>query len=142
MGVRIRLPNTAELDVYHTHLDAGSFVGSIAARGKQLDTFAEAVEKLSPTQAVIIGGDFNASFSRPEDRELLLKFRQRLGLTDSGAAPQLPWWRERDYILFRNGPHTQLNVVEAGEALEFVVQSRALSDHPALFARFNVTPIP
>lgn len=138
MRVRIRLPNQAEVDIYQTHLDAGYTEGSIAARLNQLDALASAVEELSTDRAVIIGGDFNAPYYRPKDRAAILEFRERLGLKDSGAAPQLPWWRERDYLLFRNGSRTKLAVLEAGEAPEFVNQSLALSDHPALFARFRV----
>jgi hypothetical protein len=35
-----------------------------------------------------------------------------------------------------------LAVESAGEALEFVNDGRALSDHPAVFARFRVGPGP
>ncbi len=136
--VRIRLPNHAEVDIYQTHLDAGHKEGSIAARRNQLDALARAVEELSTDRAVIIGGDFNTPYYRPKDRAAILDFRERLSLQDSGAAPQLPWWRERDYLLFRNGSRTKLVVLEAGEASEFVNQNLALSDHPALFARFRV----
>ncbi len=142
MRVRVRLSDGAEVDVWHTHLDAGPSEGSTTARGKQLEVFAEAVEELSADRAVIIGGDLNLGFYRPQDRELILTFRERLGLRDTGAGPQLPWWRERDHIMFRSGSKTTLTVQDAGEALEFVNQNRALSDHPALFARFLVEHAP
>jgi hypothetical protein len=50
-------------------------------------------------------------------------------------------WRERDYILYRNGADTELEVERAGEAREFVEQDRALSDYPAVYARFRVRPL-
>ncbi len=142
LRVRVRLPNQMEADLYQTHLDAGYAEESIAARQNQLDELASAVEELSSDRAVIMGGDFNAPYYRPKDRAAILKFRERLGLKDSGAAPQLPWWRERDYMFFRSGPRTKLTVLEAGEALEFVSQSLALSDHPALFVRFRLEGAP
>ena len=60
-------------------------------------------------------------------------------LQDSGAGPELSYWRERDYILHRDGTETALRVEQAGEALEFVDRDRALSDHPAIYARFRIT---
>jgi hypothetical protein len=67
-----------------------------------------------------------------------LRFRERLGLEDSGAGAELPFWRERDFVLFRSGAGTNLSVEESGEAVEFVSRGRALSDHPALYVRFRV----
>jgi hypothetical protein len=52
----------------------------------------------------------------------------------------LSYWRERDYILHRDGTATALRVEQSGEALEFVERGRALSDHPAIYARFRITP--
>ena len=91
------------------------------------------------TRAVIIGADFNAAFIRVGDRNNLMRFRRRLELRDSGAGPELSYWRERDYILYRSGSATVLHVEQAGEGLEFVERDRALSDHPAIYARFRVT---
>jgi hypothetical protein len=88
---------------------------------------------------VIIGGDFNIGFKRVGDRDRLVEFRRRLELQDSGASSELPYWRERDHILHRDGTATALRVEQVGEALEFVDGDRALSDHPALYARFRVT---
>ena len=55
------------------------------------------------------------------------------------ASAELSYWRERDYILHRDGTATALRVEQVGEALEFVDRDRALSDHPALYARFRIT---
>jgi hypothetical protein len=48
-------------------------------------------------------------------------------------------WHERDRIFYRDGVDTKLQVERAGEAREFVDGDRALSDHPAVYARFRVT---
>jgi len=129
-----------EVDVYNTHLESGANQAAVRVRRRQLDILATAIEKNSSGRAVIVAGDFNIAFNRPGDRESIEEFRTRLGLADSSAGPTLPYWQERDYILFRSGDHVPLAVVDAGEAVEFVNDNRALSDHPALSARFAVMP--
>jgi endonuclease/exonuclease/phosphatase family metal-dependent hydrolase len=142
LRVRMQLPNGAEVDVYNTHLEAGDGRRSQAVRKRQLDDLARHIEDLSPDRAVIAAGDFNCAFSRPGDGDLLMAFRNRVGLQDSGAGPEIPFWRERDYVLYRDGAGVRLIVGEAGEATEFVNDGRALSDHPAIFARFEVVQTP
>jgi len=137
--VGIRTPSGAEIDLYNTHLEAGSSDHAARIRGQQLDILARAIEARPRTRAVIVGGDFNIGFNRVGDRDTLMEFRRRLELQDSGAGPELPYWRERDFILYRDGTATALRVEQVGEALEFVDRDRALSDHPALYARFRVT---
>ena len=141
LRVRLRVPGGGEIDVYNTHLEAGPSERSVAVRSGQLDELAEAIERLSAERAVIVSGDFNVSFIRPGDRDMKLAFRERLGLTDSGAGPELPFWRERDFIVYRSGPRTRLSVEDAGEATEFVARHRALSDHAALFVRFRAEEV-
>ena len=138
--VGIRTPEGAEVDLYNTHLEAGASNYAVEIRQQQLDMLARAIEARPKTRAVIIAGDFNTAFNRPGDRDTLVGFRRRLELQDSGAGPELSYWRERDYILHRDGTATALRVEQVGEALEFVDGDRALSDHPALYARFRITP--
>jgi len=137
--VGIRTPEGAEIDLYNTHLEAGASDYATEIRGQQLDMLARAIEARPKSRAVIIGADFNTAFNRPGDRDTLMGFRRRLELQDSGAGPELSYWRERDYILHRDGTATALRVGQAGEAQEFVDRDRALSDHPAIYARFRVT---
>ncbi len=141
LRVRMRTPGGAEIDVYNTHLDAGPNKASLKARRRQLAQLAAGIEELSPGRAVIVAGDLNCDFSRPGDGDILMAFRQRIGLQDSGAGAELPFWRERDYVLYRSGPTTALSVEASGEAVEFVNGNRALSDHPALFVRFRAIPV-
>ncbi len=137
--VGIRTPSGAEVDLYNTHLEAGSSDHAAQIRGQQLDILARAIEARPKTRAVIIGADLNAAFNRVGDRDTLMEFRRRLELQDSGAGPELSYWRERDSILHRDGTATVLRGEQAGEALEFVDRDRALSDHPAIYARFRIT---
>ncbi len=139
LRVRLRLANGGEVDVYNTHLESGADKPSTLARRKQLGELAGDVERLSPTQAVIVGGDLNLSYLRSGDRKSLTQFRDRLGLVDSGAGPESPLWRERDFVLYRSGVATKLQVTKAGEAKEFAQEERALSDHAALRVDFLVT---
>jgi len=134
LRVGVRLGSGDVIDVYNTHLESGSERESVEMRRQQLDILASLIESTSRDRAVIVAGDFNADPSRQGDRNVLFAFRTRLGLQDSGAGPELAAWRERNYILFRDGARTWIEVEAAGEAREFVSGQRALSDHPALFA--------
>jgi len=141
LRVRIRTPEGAEVDIYNTHLEAGGDEGDAAVRREQLGVLAEAIGYLSEGRAVIVAGDLNTAYIRPEDRDMVRDFRKRAKLRDSGAAPERPNWRERDFILYRSGEGAQLEVAEAGEALEFSGRQRALSDHAALYVKFHVEAI-
>jgi hypothetical protein len=142
LRVRIQVPEGGAIDVYSTHLDAGRTRRAIKIRRRQLDILADAIEKNSGDRAVILGGDLNLASDQPRDHRLLLEFRERLGLLDSGAGPQFPLWNSRDYILYRSGSGAQLDIEQAGEAFEFIAATRALSDHPAVYARFRVRAMP
>jgi hypothetical protein len=139
LRVPIRTPEGVTVDVYSTHLDAGRGKRSIKARQRQLRILAGAIEQQSAGRAIIVGGDLNLAVERSGDRGAMTEFRERLHLHDSGAGPELPAWSQRDYILYRSGTQARISVEQAGEALEFVDGSRALSDHPAIYARFRVS---
>ncbi len=138
LRVRIHRPGGGEIDLYNTHLEAGPTEPSVKVRRQQLEELAEAIERLSPDRAIIVAGDLNISFIRPGDREMMVAFRARLGLHDSGAGPQIPIWRERGFVLYRSGANTRLSVEDSGEALEFVSRERTLSDHPGFRVTFRV----
>lgn len=130
------------IDVYNTHLDAGNDEESRDARWTQMRELACAIDAAGSGRPVIVAGDFNTSYSRRGDRQPMEAFREHLGLADSGAGPQAPYWRERDYILYRDGAAARLAVERSGEDHDFVRDGRALSDHPAIFAVFRVAPDP
>jgi len=138
--VGLRLPNGAEVDVYDTHLEASAKSESANMRGEQLQLLADAIRGRGGKRPVIVGGDFNIAYNRSADRKVFTRFRDELRLGDSGAGPEVPFWRERDYLLYRDGTNATVTVEDAGEAREFVNKHRALSDHPALWARFRILP--
>jgi len=138
---RLRFPNGAEIDFYNTHLEAGPTPNSVTVRASQFIEIGDGIEKLSPGRAVIAAGDFNVAFIRPGDREMMMNFRERVHLDDTGAAPEVPFWRERGFVLYRSGEKAKLTVEASGEAKEFVNRHRALSDHAALWVRVRVEAV-
>jgi endonuclease/exonuclease/phosphatase family protein len=143
LRLRLRLANGATVDFWNLHLDAGDGEDDRIARGKQLTTLQERVESLSGDSALVVAGDFNSQAREPADEVLLKSFVDRLGLVDSGArsAPEGDF-RDKliDYIFVRSGSSASLRVLQSGEAREFEQHFQPLSDHPALFARLEVTP--
>jgi endonuclease/exonuclease/phosphatase family metal-dependent hydrolase len=136
---RLRMENDAEIDFYNTHLDAGQTSHAIKVRERQIAELVGLIDRESAGRAVVVAGDFNTALSRMENVESMRKFKRETGLLDVGAGPQLPQWPRRDFIFARDGEHVGLDVRESGEALEFVNRTRTLSDHPAVFVRFEVT---
>ena len=139
LQVRLRLPPDRRLDVYQTHLDAGAGSEDQAARVRQLELLAERINAISGDRALILAGDFNLDASRPEQREALRAFADGLELRDSGASPSPgSGWRQLDYVFYRSGAQVEIELLEAGEALEFRDAASPLSDHPALSTRFRI----
>lgn len=142
--LRLRLPNGAVVDVYDTHLDAGKKprrVKDRQTRGAQLEQLREAMERFSGGRAVVLGGDFNWRIDRP--RPLLTEFAAAVGLREVGAEMVEPWRPRSDYIFYRSGDGVEIELRASGEATEFVDASGGkLSDHPAVFARFEVRKLP
>jgi endonuclease/exonuclease/phosphatase family metal-dependent hydrolase len=139
LRVRVELENGAEIDFYNTHLDAGQPQAGIDIRQRQLNHLVRWIERESQGRAVVVVGDFNTALSRMENVEAMRTFKRVTGLADVGAGPELPQWPRRDFIFVRDGDRVALDVIASGEALEFVNKTRALSDHPAAYARLEVT---
>ncbi len=137
---RLRLASGAEIDVYDTHLEAGSGTADLEVRERQLDVLRAFVKERSESRAVILGGDLNMAYDDPREREAVERFAGALGLRDTGArqADLTRWQNRLDWILYRETAGVGLSVVEAGEDLTFVRDGAPLSDHPAVFARFRV----
>lgn len=139
LRMRLDLGVGEPVDVYNTHLEAGRGEGDREARRLQLEELALAIEIESHRRPVIVGGDFNLALERAGDAALLVRFRERLRLRDSGAhrEDRGRWPNRIDHIFFRSGEMLRLAVRAAGEAREFVEGGLPLSDHPAVFARFR-----
>jgi endonuclease/exonuclease/phosphatase family metal-dependent hydrolase len=132
-----------EVHVVNTHLDAGRSPADHAARRAQLGRLRAHLESKAAGAALVLGGDLNLDASDPADVALRDEFTAALGLEDTGAvAAAGARWRRLDYLYHRSGSAVLLELLEAGEAAEFVNGAGApLSDHPAIFARLRARPI-
>ncbi len=139
LALRVSLENGDSMDLYDLHLDAGPAASDHEARRHQLEVLRAAITQLSQDRAVIVAGDFNLDASSGRDQDLLQWFASELRLSSSGAAGNGQWPEHLDYILYRSGTATELTLLGAGEAEEFQIEGVPLSDHPAVFARFQAT---
>ena len=95
-------------------------------------------EQLEAFPALVLGGDLNLDWTKPEETALLEKLIADLGLVDSGSRPSSPWDRI-DYLFLRESEGVALEVIDAGMTDEFVAEGEPLSDHPALYVHLRVT---
>ena len=136
---RIETPSGKYFYVVNTHLDAGRNSSDRKARATQLKQIAAKMKQEVSEEALIIVGDLNLRWNDPEDRALLEAFKKDLGLTDSIKGVQAEGgWPILDYVLYRNGRATTLEVLEAGEDIAFQNEKEPLSDHPALFMKLLI----
>ncbi len=136
---RLRLSNGAEIDVWNTHLEADPGEPDHDVRRQQLELLAGAIESHSAGRPVVIGGDFNLHWDSERDRALLERWMARLGLTLGSMTPAESWDKRLDYLLFRSAPDTTLELRDGGLLCDFIGPLGApLSDHPAIFATFDV----
>ena len=135
----IETPLGKHFYVVNTHLDAGRNSSDRQARATQLQQIATKMKREASDEALIIVGDLNLRWNDPEDRALLEAFKKDLGLTDSIKGVQAErGWPILDYVLYRNGRTTTLEVLEAGEDTVFQNEEKTLSDHPALFMKLLI----
>ena len=136
---RIETPLEKYVFILNTHLDAGRRTSDRKVREDQLNQILAKVGKVIDGEALIIAGDLNLRWDDPQDIHLLEAFKKDLGLLDSfdGVKPD----KNRpslDYILYRNGTDTTLEVLEVGIDSDFQYDNKPLSDHPALFIRLLI----
>ena len=135
----IETPLGKHFYVVNTHLDAGRNSSDRQARATQLLQIATKIKQEASEEALIIVGDLNLRWNDPEDRALIEAFKKDLGLTDSIKGVQAEeGWPILDYVLYRNGSATTLEVLEAGEDRAFQNEKEPLSDHPALFMKLLI----
>ncbi len=136
---RIQTPSGKYMFILNTHLDAGRSTSDRKVRAEQLNQILNKVKPVISGEALIVAGDLNLRWNDPEDRALLENFMTDLTLKDSlGGIQSEKGWPILDYILYRNGQTTSLEVLEVGEDLGFKYENGQLSDHPALFIRMLI----
>ena len=142
LHARILLGGEYEVHFVNTHLDAGRAPEDRAARAAELAQLRAYLEREAAGAALVLGGDLNLDAANAEDAALRDEFARALGLADTGAAAaDGEPWTKLDYLYHRDGGAVVLELLEAGEAREFVDGAGTpLSDHPALFARLRARP--
>jgi len=128
--VRVELSPGVSLDVYNVHLDAGPGLRDQQARAEQLKQLAKTLLSLSGNRAVVVGGDFNLSWS---EMHRLYAFADAAGLRDSCTTLQCrePWRIDR--VLVRSSPALSLTPRAWSVDLAFRdLKGRPLSDHLAV----------
>ena len=136
---RIQTPSGKYMFILNTHLDAGRSTSDRKVRAEQLNQILTKVKQVTAGEALIVAGDLNLRWNDPKDRALLENFMTDLSLKDSIKGTQSErGWAILDYILYRNGQTTSLEVIEVGEDLGFKYENGQLSDHPALFIRMLI----
>jgi endonuclease/exonuclease/phosphatase family metal-dependent hydrolase len=139
---RLLVGGEFEVHFVNTHLDAGRGPEDRAARRTQLELLRSHLEGSAAGAALVLGGDLNLDAADAEDAALRDAFASALGLENTGASasPETSW-RRLDYLYRRSGAGVRLELLESGEAREFVDAGGApLSDHPAIFARLRASP--
>jgi endonuclease/exonuclease/phosphatase family metal-dependent hydrolase len=122
----------------NTHLDAGGRPEDREARRQQLALLGDHLKSSVDGDPLVLAGDLNLDAAQPADARMLSSFTDALGLENSGAAATPGGgWEVLDYVYYRPGSATGLRVLDAGEATEFAEAGVPLSDHPALFVRFE-----
>lgn len=131
--VRVHLSESASVDVYNVHADAGDAEGDIEARRLEFEQLTQFIQRHSHGHAVIVGGDTNlASTKNPGDRRTLSTFLAATGLDDSCDSLRCPH-AEIDRVLLRGTPLLQLSAAAWQKDERFVDDGGvALSDHPAI----------
>ena len=135
---RIEL-NRQKLDVYTTHLAAGTPAVSGEARRNQLKQFAVFIQRNSPPDhAVIACGDFNLQPASPE----LAEFLEQAGLRSSTLELGFSGWPPIDHIFYRPSAALPLRpVLRQLLKKEFTIEGHGpLSDHAPLLVEFRLDP--
>jgi len=136
---RMQTPSGKYVFILNTHLDAGRSTSDRKVRAEQLNHILVKLKQVISDEALIVAGDLNLRWNDSEDRVLLENFISDLSLTDSLREIQSAGgWPILDYILYRNGQTTSLQVLEVGEDPDFQYENGPLSDHPALFIKLLI----
>ena len=112
------LINSDTLNVYVTHLDAGNSKKDINVRQKQLDELSNSIEKISNLGPLIITGDFNINYYT--NPEIINSFIDKFGLNNLNWESNLSNDIKIDYVFFRDGTSTALQIYDEGVNHNFI----------------------
>jgi len=140
---RLELGPGASVDVCNLHMEAGGGEEDEAARSQQVEQLLAALAHRSAGRALIVVGDTNLRPSDEADLPLLERLRAAAELEDVCDTTACPEPDHIDRFLFRSGWEVVLRAESWTRQTNFVDDSgQALSDHPALSARFRWERLP
>ncbi len=154
--LRAKIDDSAYVDVYNLHADAGTEAGDETARTRNLNQVAAYINVWSIGNAVLVFGDTNSRYTRTADN--IKSFGDQAGLTDvwvekirNGVVPTAEstcdnpsttnYCETVDKVLYRGSPILSLNATSFQyESLEFLQATGSiLSDHNPISANFSWT---
>jgi len=141
--LRVDLGGGAEVDVYNSHLEAGSGEDDVAARARHVEQLIESMTDASAGRAILFLGDTNLQAHNEADAPLLDRWIQTVGLTDACEEVDCPEPGRIDRILYRDGAGVDLEATSWAVEERFVDgEGQALSDHEAISASFRWDRMP
>ncbi|KAK1990756.1 endonuclease/Exonuclease/phosphatase [Colletotrichum falcatum] len=152
--MRVRLAEGAYVDVYNLHADAGTEADDVKARSSNLKQVADYIDANSAGNAVLVFGDTNSRYTRPNDGVTV--FGAQNNLTDAwvelvrgGVVPAVEtlcdnpstndYCETVDKSFYRGGPLVDLRATHWGyESNKFLQPGgNILSDHNPITANFT-----
>eukprot|EP00735_Rhodelphis_limneticus_P001908 TRINITY_DN12632_c0_g1::TRINITY_DN12632_c0_g1_i1::g.13559::m.13559 TRINITY_DN12632_c0_g1::TRINITY_DN12632_c0_g1_i1::g.13559 ORF type:complete len:295 (+),score=73.37,sp/P9WKQ1/SMASE_MYCTU/28.73/4e-15,Exo_endo_phos/PF03372.18/4.2e-09,Orn_Arg_deC_N/PF02784.11/0.21 TRINITY_DN12632_c0_g1_i1:52-885(+) len=135
---RVRLEDGVEIDVYNSHLDAGSNEKDDDARRSNAEQLANTMNTVSAGRAVIFLGDTNLGGGIPVDEEILNAWMTTANLKDACIETGCPEPGNIDRVLFRSGAGVDLVPTAAiNRKPEFQkADGGDLSDHDPIEGQF------
>ena len=120
------------VNLFLTHLDAGSSENDIFSRKKQLLNLESELMRVDNGGPVIVCGDFNIDYY--SDNSLILDFLVRNNLNiikwdEKEAASEMI-----DYVFFKNGIDANINLLDYGIDKTLL----PYSDHPPIYFNFTI----
>ncbi|MCK6524271.1 endonuclease/exonuclease/phosphatase family protein [Myxococcota bacterium] len=135
--LRLRIGD-GELDVYNTHMEAGSNEEDNEARAAQVEQLIEAFERLSAGRAILFMGDTNLADDDAPDLPLITRLIEGGGLTETCVALDCAEPGRIDRILWRDGGGLTLTPTAwEVEPAFWDDEGVPLSDHDAISATFD-----
>ncbi len=133
-----------KIHIYNTHMDAGSQETDIKAKADQFDQLADFINAYSQGATIILGGDFNAKWTREGYQTIWANFLSTTGLRlacqdlinsgdDSFMNCDHQYKDDTDQILYRNIDQNFELILSEYKELNF----NGLSDHEPYIAQFT-----
>jgi hypothetical protein len=126
------------IDLYNSHLEAGSSAEDNAARGVHVDQLLHAMSTVSADRAVLFLADTNLHGDDPQDLPEITRLLADAGLTELCVAVDCPEPGRIDRLLYRSSTAITLEGRDWWIVEDFVDAANSpLSDHDPIAGRFG-----